>query len=455
MKIILYENIEVPLHLKNLSAWEFFNGTIVKNIHARLFDNAQYQLSSKTCEFVKISDSNTKVIIKDKVSFNNGKNLDSKDIVWSIERAIRLKSLRYEIFKNSHFSIKALSRQVVLLQMPCNNRISILDELTAIAYSIFPSLSLSSTDYLPLNTPHLGSYTIDYAKKHKIKLTLNKNSNSRIKEINILPNYLLKNHKNIFTLYPNSILRGGKFFFDFLNDNTLQFYEISNLYRYLIPNINSPFLHENFLVLSYLCMTLERDKLAKIMQNLIGISIKTISFFNCCEDESLNCLPEQFPVRNFTSLQHTTKDRTIKIFGGPIPSIKDLIVKALNIAFFEDSNIYFSYVEKQEDADFLFLGHNVNQVFPLKSLKYFFGHNFFQKSNHATIQTWNNFFNITIIPSLSKPKPLNEIKAFNELNREYPLCLPIFLDKIGYICKKDLSLDIPSPQLLQDWSQVK
>lgn len=448
--ITLFEAFDEEVQLQNLGPWNLCNGTIIKNIYAQLIDYEGGAAYSKLGNLSFEAPNQIKIKLKDNLMFSNGLDIKGSDIIWSLKRAIRLKALRHEIFKNNSFDIYFDNDNTLILKTS-NHQESILDELTAIAYSIFPESSLNDKHLIPLNTPTSGKYRITSCHKNAIELTSNTNK-VKINKITILPTSLLKKHPNIFSQYPNAILRTTRSYTKSLNDHSLDFHKIGDLYQYLLPNTASKFKDENIDILAFLHKALNRYALCQSINNKYSIDLTGISTLD--PNPHNFTLSTQSTPKSLQNIHKILQKRTVfKIYGGFSQVGKELILEAIEEAI-NSKSINFCFTDIKDDADFVFMGHMFNENFPLKSLPYFFGEEGLLNLNNKNLISMKKFLNKHIIPFQSDITISHKMDAFNKLNLEKTVLLPLFKDELGYACKKELQITLEQPKLLHDWSEV-
>lgn len=449
--ITLFEPFEKPFRLQNLGTWNLCTGTILSNVHRSLIEHDNQESYSKIGELSSESNKEIRIKIYENSYFSNNQKLKKSDIIWSIERAIRLKALRYNVLKNNLIDVSIIGDSILFKVL--DHKCSILDELSAIAYSIFPENSLSDDNYIPIETPGLGAYSIISTTNNHIELRTQRDD-CLIKKIDILPSSILRDAKDIFSNHPKAILRTTKSYMDFLRDNSLTFQETGKLYQYLIPNVSSKYLDENIKVLSLLHKRLDHGALCPSINKNKNVKLQGISSLDPYDSSNTSESNEQFLCGKFLNINKFIPERTIlKIFGGYAQPGKEIILDALSDVF-KPHSVKFCYTDIKNEADFLLIGHMFNRYFPLKSLPYFFEELLLHSARHENIAKMNNFFNNFIIPNQSKPDQSKEIRLFNEYNSKNSLLLPLFIDRIGYTSKRDLNIKLSEPKLIQDWSQV-
>lgn len=442
--ITLFESFDEPFKLHNLGTWGLLNGTLIRNIFTPLIESDHNNIYSKFGDLIIKSPHEVLLIIKKNLSFSNGKKIKNSDILWSIKRALRLNALRSHILTNNAFDIILGDNNSIVLKNS-HYQTSILDELSTIAYSIFPESSLEDIDIINVNTPNSGAYQISSWTSNSITLESIKKSDP-VTKIDILPSTYLRKQSDIFSVYPNAILRTTKSYKDSLKDDSLKFYEIGNLYQYLLPNLKSKSLGENLSILPYIHHKLNRDELCLVINQNCGSNLLGIREFELYPSQ--NQAPQSHHIRELFNNRSL-----IKIYGGFSQVGKEHLLSFM-MNLFSHSCIEFCLTDQLNEADFLFTGHMFNSNFPLKSLPYFFGEDSLLNVNLSPLIHMKHFMNKYIIPFQSKINANVGIKMFNELNAQNTVILPLFLDKVGYVCKKELNISLFEPKILQDWSKI-
>lgn len=419
---------------KNLGPWELLQGTILKNIHGSVTDSSLTHISPKSPHEVVVT-------IHPHAYFSNGQPLTAQDVIWSLERAIGLKALRHTIFTNNNVSF-TLEDEKRLTITSSGNMASVLDELSAVAYLIFPESSLSDDDYIPHHTPGLGAYKLTKFQPDSIELVAWR-PHTPITKLTVLPHTVRHLHNNIFAPYPNAVLRCSKSSFQHLQRADLCFHDIGVLYAYLLPQTPSPLLEENLHLLRFLHKTLDRQALCKTINAQLGIEITGISHLG----------EEAPPLHDRSEIPPFHKGRpSLKIFGGNSHVARTEFFHFLN-EFYQPYGLTFVSEENKEEADFIWIGHMTNKCFPLKSLPYFFGDGSLWQEDNSTLGAVGKFLEEVIEP-LQSSSSFQPLTLFNEFNETHTTLLPLFTDHFGYMSHRMIGLSLPEPHLLQNWSDV-
>lgn len=449
MEIRLYERGKgVGKFLYNLGRWEYLNALIIKNVHKSIFCSYLGKVLATPLFLIIDQDTNYIILqINHGTRFSNGKLLDSYDIIWSINRAINRKALRYQVLKQNGFIIEPLNSNKFKITVT-KNMLSVIDELSCIAYSIFPKDSLSRRDIVPLNTPNLGDFKIISYQENEVILNKLSDTKSIIDKIQFC--LLDKTYKDLLISKSNLIRMTESDYNYLLKDQKASFINTGAIYRYLIPNPFSPSLSKNMICLGQLDKMINKVELVKLIFNYLKVKVNpnhTLFFKN---DKDLNCI-----IKNIKPFNTTIK---FNLYSGSLDIISKNLTYILNLYAEENHlDINFSEVQSLKDADYIFMGHGYNKFFPLKSLKFFFLDDLLINLKKLNIKFWANFFSDLDISILLGSENFNNIgKKFLDLNLKSPLMLPLFEDNFGYIHNSSkFFTKFDSLDNIQDWSLIK